>query len=225
MSNNQNRNYPNCIMLTCADMATSVDFYTNKLGFTMDEAWPSKEKPMWASLSLDRQVIMLGIAMDPDPSFCPDDPAALELQQEMVDEFRAGKAGVGASFYINVEDVDGFFAAFKLKGGTFRTEPKSQFYGLREFMAIDPDGYRLQIYSNIQMTECQSCGMPLTEAKPGDMYCNYCTDDGGKLQSYESILEGTISGYFMGMQNMERAEAEVAAKEHLAKMPAWKCRE
>ena len=55
--------------------------------------------------------------------------------------------------------------------------------------------------------------------------CDYCTDDEGKLQPYEAILEGTISGYFMGMQNMKRAEAEVAAKEHLAKMPAWKCRE
>jgi hypothetical protein len=45
------------------------------------------------------------------------------------------------------------------------------------------------------------------------------------LRPYEAILEGTIQGYFMGMQRMERAEAEVAAKEHLAKMPAWSLRE
>ena len=47
--------------------------------------------------------------------------------------------------------------------------------------------------------------------------------DKGQLRPYEDILEGTITGYFMGMQNMERAEAEVAAKEHLGKMPAWQC--
>jgi hypothetical protein len=35
------------------------------------------------------------------------------------------------------------------------------------------------------------------------------------------VLEGTITGYFMGMQKMERSEAEKAAREHLATMPAW----
>jgi hypothetical protein len=53
------------------------------------------------------------------------------------------------------------------------------------------------------------------------MYCDYCTDEEGKLRSFEDVLEGTIQGYFMGMQKMERGEAEVAAKEMLAKMPAW----
>jgi hypothetical protein len=53
------------------------------------------------------------------------------------------------------------------------------------------------------------------------MYCEHCTTDAGKLKPFVEVLEGTIQGYFMGMQNMERAEAEVAAKEHLAKMPAW----
>ena len=59
------------------------------------------------------------------------------------------------------------------------------------------------------------------DAKPGAMYCDYCTDDGGQLRPFEDILEGTITGYFMGMQKMERGPAEAAAKEHLAKMPAW----
>jgi hypothetical protein len=92
-------------------------------------------------------------------------------------------------------------------------------------MILDPDGYRLMMYSYIQMSECQSCGMPLADAQPGDMYCDHCTDDAGNLRSYEQILEGTIQGYFMGMQGMERAAAEVAAKEHLGNMKAWKCRE
>ena len=45
--------------------------------------------------------------------------------------------------------------------------------------------------------------------------------DAGKLKPYTAVLEGTIQGDFMGMQTMERAAAEVAANEHLAKMPAW----
>ncbi|MFT7486989.1 MAG: hypothetical protein ACI9F9_002847, partial [Candidatus Paceibacteria bacterium] len=76
-------------------------------------------------------------------------------------------------------------------------------------------------YSPIQMTSCQSCGVPLADAIEGQMYCEHCTDDRGQLHPFEAILEGTITGYFMGMQKMERAAAEVAAKEHLLKMPAW----
>lgn len=223
MSNqSDNRNLPNCLMLMVKDMAASVHFYTHVLGFQFDEAWPNKEQPLWASLSLNKQVIMIGAAMEPDPSWC-DDEATLELQKEMLDVFQNGTPGAGASFYFLIDGVDGYFADVKERGGQPRTEPKSQFYGLREFMILDPDGYRLLMYSYIQLSECQSCGMPLTEAKPGDMYCDYCTDDKGTLRSYEQVLEGTIQGYFMGMQGMERAAAEVAAKEHLGKMPAWKC--
>jgi hypothetical protein len=41
------------------------------------------------------------------------------------------------------------------------------------------------------------------------------------LRPYEQVFEGTVTGFFMGMQKMERPAAEAAAKEHLAKMPAW----
>ena len=74
------------------------------------------------------------------------------------------------------------------------------------------------------MESCQSCGMPLSDAEPGQMYCQYCTDEQGQLRTYETVLEGTIQGYFMGMQKMSREEAELAAREHLAKMPAWQGR-
>ena len=53
------------------------------------------------------------------------------------------------------------------------------------------------------------------------MYCQYCVDERGQLKPYSQVLEGTVAGYFMGMQKMERSAAERAAKEHLSKMPAW----
>ena len=88
----------------------------------------------------------------------------------------------------------------------------------------DPDGYRLLFYTPIQMSSCQSCGMPLKDAKPGSMYCQYCTDDKGNLKPYEKVFEGTTTGYFMAMQKLPRKDAEAAAKKHLATMPAWKGR-
>ena len=85
----------------------------------------------------------------------------------------------------------------------------------------DPDGYRLVFYTPVAMESCQSCGMPLADAEPGQMYCDYCTDEKGTLRPYEQVFEGTVTGYFMGMQKMGRKDAEKAAKEHLGKMPAW----
>ena len=101
------------------------------------------------------------------------------------------------------------------------TSPKDQFYGQREFSVRDPGGYRLCFYAPITMESCQSCGMPMADAEPAQMYCGYCTDEKGKLRPYEQVLEGTVTGYFMGMQKLPRADAEKAAKAHLAKLPAW----
>ena len=100
----------------------------------------------------------------------------------------------------------------------------SQFYGIRDFVIEDPSGYRLVFYTAIKMTECQSCGMPMKDAKPGEMYCQHCTDESGQLRSYEQVLEGTKRGYFMQMQGMQAAEAETAARDHLSKMKAWTSR-
>lgn len=61
----------------------------------------------------------------------------------------------------------------------------------------------------MSMPSCPSCGMPMKDAKPG------------KLRPFQQILEGTTTGYFMAMQKMPREKAEMAAREHLAKMPAW----
>lgn len=123
--------------------------------------------------------------------------------------------------YIRVDDVDAYYAEVIEKGGKAGCEPKNEFYGLRNFLIQDLDGYRLAFYAPVQMASCQSCGMPLTDAVEGQMYCGHCANEEGELHPFEAILEGTITGFFMGMQKMERGPAEVAAREHLAKMPAW----
>lgn len=217
--------YPNSIMLTCADMAASVDFYCRRLGFTLKEAWPSKEQPLWANLVLHRQSIMIGAAMEPDAQHCEHDAEGGAAMKEMLAEFRAGTPGAGAVFYLMVPDVDAFYAEVRGRKAPVTSAPKNQFYGLRDFPLRDPDSYRLNFYTPIALENCQSCGMPLADAKPGEMYCHYCLDENGELRPYAQVFEGTVQGYFMGMQGMERAAAEKAAAEHLAKMPAWACRE
>ena len=145
----------------------------------------------------------------------------MELWKQRIADFRSGKPGAGMMIYLAVEDVDRYHDTIKDRGAKPATAPHTQFYGIRDFAVADPDGYLLVPYTAVAMESCQSCGMPMTDAEPGQMYCQYCTDEQGQLRPYEAVLEGTIQGYFMGMQKMERGPAEAAAKVHLAKMPAW----
>lgn len=213
--------------LTCKDMQKSVAFYRDTLGFHMKESWPDEKAPMWCNMVLDGQSVMLGASMDPDAveQMCSNDPADAKIYRGVAEKFRQHPAGVGVNFYLQVEDVDSYDKRIRGKGvKPLRNEPKTQFYGIRETLVDDPDGYRLVFYTAVAMSSCQSCGMPLTDAKPGQMYCDYCTDESGKLRPYEQVFEGTVTGYFMGMQKMDRKSAERAAKAHLSKMPAWAAR-
>ncbi|MHC5212752.1 MAG: VOC family protein [Planctomycetota bacterium] len=214
--------YPLCVMFTCKDMKKSMAFYRDTLGFEVEQSWPDENAPMWANMMLDRQSIMIGASMDPEQApDCGSSSDVMALHKKMHADFTANKAGIGMFTYVVVPDVDAYHAGLKAKGVTPECEPTTQFYGIRDFSVQDPDGYRLVFYSPVQVTSCGSCGMPLKDAKEGEMYCHFCVDDTSKLKPYDEVLEGTIQGYFMGMQNMPRDKAEVAAKEHLAKMPAW----
>jgi uncharacterized glyoxalase superfamily protein PhnB len=204
-------------------MTKSLAFFRDKLGFELEACWPDEKKPMWANLMMGSQSVMLGQAMPADAAgqFCGGDAAAEKRFREMAADLQKNKSGVGIAVYVQVPDVDAYHATLQKKDVQIQTPPKSQFYGIREMSLADPDGFQFLFYTPIQMSSCQSCGMPLTDAKPGTMYCGYCTDASGKLKPYETVLEGTTSGYFMAMQKMARPDAEKAAKAHLAKMPAW----
>ena len=209
--------FPNSIHLTCKDTTAALAFYRDVLGFQLDGAWPDEANPMWASLSLNGQVVMLGSSGD-----CEPDCGVGEFHTKNTEAWKKAPGG-GVFLYLHVSDVDEYCKEVKGRGAKIAMEPKDEFYGLRNFAVNDSEGYCLVFYQPIQMKSCQSCGMPLAEAQPGQMYCQYCTDDAGKLKSYDEVYEGTVTGYFMGMQKMSREDAETAATEHLSKMPAWVC--
>jgi uncharacterized glyoxalase superfamily protein PhnB len=208
---------------TVTDMQKSIKYYRDQLGFTLSECWPDEKTAMWCNMMLGNQSVMFGAAMKPEQAteMCGGDSAAGKFWKSKAEEYQKSAHGVGVNVYIHVDDVDKYYAQVTKKGAKANLEPKSQFYGLRDFVVSDPDGYTLTFYQNIVMSSCQSCGMPLTDAAPGQMYCQYCTDEKGKLRPYESVFEGTVTGYFMQMQKMPRKDAETAAREHLKKMPAW----
>jgi uncharacterized glyoxalase superfamily protein PhnB len=210
-------------MLTARDMKKETAFFTETLGFTMKEAWPDRENPAWANFLLDGQSVMLSglMSIEETEKMCADDPGALAYMKTLHDEFQANRPGVGTLIYIEVPDVDAYHARVTSKGAQHASQPKTQFFGQRDFALQTPAGYRFTFYTVVKMEQCQSCGMPLADAQPGQMYCQYCTDEKGNLKPYETVFEGTVNGYYIGMMKMPRPEAEKAAREHLKKMPAW----
>ena len=55
--------------------------------------------------------------------------------------------GLGIYIYVEVDDVDEHFKLVKENGIEPRTEPKTWPWGKREFVAKDPDGYKIVFYS------------------------------------------------------------------------------
>ena len=222
-----NENHEGCTTMsvgfTSTDMKKSLAFYRDQLGFKLTESWPDDKAPMWMNLKLGEQSVMFGAAMSPEQAgdMCKGDERTMKFWTEKATAFQKHAHGVGVNVYIHVPDVDAYHAQVTKKQVNISLPPKSQFYGLRDFVVTDPDGYMLTFFTNIKLENCQSCGMPLADAQPGQMYCEYCTDEKGRLQPYEKVFEGTVTGFFMNMQKMPRKDAETAAKAHLSKMPAW----
>ncbi|MCJ7669051.1 MAG: zinc ribbon domain-containing protein, partial [Dehalococcoidia bacterium] len=73
---------------------------------------------------------------------------------------------------------------------------------------------------------CMSCGMPMTKPEdfgggnPENLYCVHCSKPDGSLKSYKEVFEGMVK-FMMMSQKMDRKAAESAAKERMAKIPAW----
>jgi hypothetical protein len=55
-------------------------------------------------------------------------------------------------------------------------------------------------------------------------YCHQCCDGSGRLRPYDEVLQRLVERDFMGTNGMPRAQAEVAARNALAHLPAWQGR-
>jgi uncharacterized glyoxalase superfamily protein PhnB len=142
--------YPNSVHLIVASVKKSMKFYTEKLGFTVKTTFPDDKKPVFASLLLDRQSIMLGASLSVEEAKKFDmSKEELLMVKNDARAFAKSAHGVGVSLYVCVADVDAHYKAAKKKRVEILAQPKTQFYGLREYFAVDPDGYRLVFYTPV----------------------------------------------------------------------------
>jgi catechol 2,3-dioxygenase-like lactoylglutathione lyase family enzyme len=104
--------------LFVADIETSCEFYTNKLGFTV--AFMYGEPPFYGQVFRDGA--RLNLRHLDEPAFRP------ELRGDLL------------SATITLENAEPFFLEFQAAGVVFHQELKTEPWGARTFIVSDPDG-------------------------------------------------------------------------------------
>ncbi len=65
---------------------------------------------------------------------------------------------------------------------------------------------------------CDSCGMPIH----GGDYCDYCTDENGRLQSFDERFARMVGWQEQQAPTAPRIQLETETLAYMATMPAWR---
>lgn len=112
-------------VMAVKNLATSTDYYMNKLGFSRDFSVDG-----WEFLSLENFRLQLGE--------CPD-------------EIDAGDTN-NHSYFANIEvrDIDALYDSFQQAGANISSQPENKSWGLRELLVQSPDGHRMLFIQPIE---------------------------------------------------------------------------
>src|SRR5664279_3522483 len=112
--------------ITVNDLEKSIAWYTDVVGFAIDERWEQDGKLMGVSLQAGDVTFMIG--------------------QDDWKKGRDRKKGEGFRLYCRTnQDIDALAAKIVARGGVLDQEPKDQPWGTREFALVDPDGFKITI--------------------------------------------------------------------------------
>lgn len=139
--------------LAVADIARSVRFYSEVLGFESPYTMAGPDgEVMHGSVNLGDDMIMFGRIDSKNPH-------------------DQGPLGKGIALYTTVDDtkdIDALFAHAKDAGAPIVQEPVDQFWGHRDWSVSDPDGYIVTVSKVIkQVSEQEMLDAMLTGA-PAD---------------------------------------------------------
>ena len=114
--------------LTVNDIARSLSWYRDVLGFAVDQTFERDGKLMAVSLKAGEARIL--------------------ITQDDFSRGRDREKGVGFSMMITTaQDIDTLAQAIKSGGGVLDSEPFDSPWGQRAFRLRDPDGFRFAISS------------------------------------------------------------------------------
>lgn len=124
--------------LRVADLARSIAFYTDGLGFTVTDRMVDDGRTVWARLASGGASIMLSAGGARSLEHSDDDdhvhaPFPGPRQSDGID--------VHTATWLYTDDVDAAHARLVAAGADVVEAPQEQPYGLRDFLVRDPDGY------------------------------------------------------------------------------------
>jgi uncharacterized glyoxalase superfamily protein PhnB len=123
-------------LISVRDVAASITFYTDLLGFTLEgEPLPGQDgQPVFA-------VVQYGTT-------------PLNLDYTEYDELPPNvPVGVGVDLYISLAaevEIEALYERVQAAGVTILQSLRQQFWGDKRFVIQDPDGYRLSLAQNAQ---------------------------------------------------------------------------
>lgn len=118
-------------MLTVNDIAASVAWYRDVLGFVVKEEMKNDAGELQGGVLVAGAVTFL-------------------LGQDDFAKGRDRVKGEGFRFYLTTrQDIDQLAADIKERGGELLHEPTDQPWGAREFAIADPDGFKLSISTGV----------------------------------------------------------------------------
>lgn len=109
-------------LLTVQCIERSIEFYRNRLGFTIVGRAESDDKLFWCRLERGGVSIM--------------------LQQAAEEDGPAEGRGRGVSFYFLCDDADALYAELSARGVQLKP-PSLAYYGMRQLFVREPDGYSI----------------------------------------------------------------------------------
>lgn len=126
-------------MLAYNDAASAIDFLCNAYGFEETFKMQGDDgKVAHAELALGAGQIMLATTWKGAGMASP-----------------IGLAGVHTQLHCPVDDVDAHYSHAVAAGAVVLGEPADQFYGLRTYRTIDPEGHRWIFSSPVRKSEAE----------------------------------------------------------------------
>jgi uncharacterized glyoxalase superfamily protein PhnB len=125
--------------LMVTDVAKTVKFYNEKLGFKLDMLVPENEKTIATSIEEEKKYVYAMVSRD--------EVFIMFMQKDIyiqdIPALQGIPVGVSGTFYCEVQNVIGLYEFFKKEGVEIVKNITATWYGMREFYIRDCNGYIL----------------------------------------------------------------------------------
>ncbi|MFH0984836.1 MAG: VOC family protein [Candidatus Omnitrophota bacterium] len=134
--------------LMVSDVAQTVKFYTEKLGFKLAMLVPENEKTVETGLVSGKSYVYAMV--------CRDEVFVMFMRKDVYEEdvpaLKGAPLGASATFYCDVDNVGELYGQFQKNGVEMLKDLATTWYGMKEFYIRDCNGYILGFAEQAKQT-------------------------------------------------------------------------